>query len=130
MLSQITNGFNPFQMLNTFPWTKHVILINTSRGEIVKTEDLVEALREGRIFGVALDVFEDEKELIFKDMRERGGYGATPLLKELSEMSNVILSSHIAFYTDESIKQISQKTLSNYEGFIGKQQLDAGAFVV
>ena len=45
---------------------KHVIIINTSRGEIVQTDDLVQALNEGKVFGAALDVFEGEKAFIFK----------------------------------------------------------------
>ena len=45
---------------------KHVIIINTSRGEIVQTHDLVQALNEGKVFGAALDVFEGEKAFIFK----------------------------------------------------------------
>ena len=44
-------------------------------------------------------------------------------------MNNVIISSHVAFYTDESIKQITEKTLSNFQGFEGKEELDEKAFV-
>ena len=52
-----------------------------------------------------------------------------PELEELSKMNNVIISSHVAFYTDESIKQITDKTVSNFEGFLGKEELDEKAFV-
>lgn len=52
-----------------------------------------------------------------------------PELKEMSQMHNVILSSHVAFYTDESIRQITEKTLSNFEGFIGKVKVDDAAYV-
>ena len=45
-------------------------------------------------------------------------------------MHNVIMSSHIAFYTDESVKQITEKTLKNFEGFLGNDILDEKAFVV
>ena len=44
-------------------------------------------------------------------------------------MHNVIISSHVAFYTDESIRQITQKTLDNFEGFTGVVELDEKAFV-
>ena len=43
-----------------------VIIVNTSRGEIVATHDLVVAIRSGKVRGAALDVFEGEKEFIFK----------------------------------------------------------------
>ncbi len=107
---------------------KHVILINTSRGEIVNTPDLVDALKSGRIFGCALDVFEGEKAFIFKDCSEKG-LDQLPEIKELSQMHNVIISSHVAFYTDESIRQITEKTLSNFEGFSGKEEMDEKAYV-
>ena len=57
------------------------------------------------------------------------GFEAFPELQELTEMKNVIISSHVAFYTDESIRQITEKTLSNFEGFEGKSELDEKAFV-
>ena len=52
-----------------------------------------------------------------------------PDLQELANMHNVIMSSHVAFYTDESIRQIAQKTLNNFEGFLGQSELDEKCFV-
>ncbi len=94
----------------------------------MNTPDLVNGLKTGKIFGVALDVFEGEKAFMFKDMTKTG-YEHYPELQELTSHNNVIISSHVAFYTDESIKQITEKTLSNYEGFVGKIELDEKAFV-
>ena len=102
--------------------------VNTSRGEIVNTPDLVERLKSGKIFGVCLDVFEGEKAFMFKDMT-KVGYEHYPELQELTSFNNVIISSHIAFYTDEAIRQITEKTLNNFEGFIGVGELDEQAFV-
>ena len=45
-------------------------------------------------------------------------------------MDNVILSSHIAFYTDQAVTQITDKTLQNFLGFVGRGPLDEKAFVV
>ena len=45
-------------------------------------------------------------------------------------MDNVILSSHIAFYTDQAVHQITEKTLQNFLGFVGRAPLDEKAFVV
>jgi len=84
---------------------KHAILINTSRGEVVNTKDLVEALKSGTLFGAALDVFEGEKLFMFEDCSEKG-FQELPELQELTGMPNVIISSHVAFYTDESIRQV------------------------
>lgn len=102
--------------------------MNTSRGEIVNTPDLVDGLKSGKIFGVCLDVFEGEKAFMFKDMT-KVGYEHYPELQELTSFNNVIISSHIAFYTDEAIRQITEKTLNNFEGFIGVGELDEQAFV-
>ena len=108
---------------------QNVILVNTSRGEVVDTGALVDGLRSGKVFGVALDVFEGEKAFMFKDMSEKG-FANHPELEELANMHNVIMSSHIAFYTDESVRQITEKTFENFDGFIQKGILDEQALVV
>ena len=107
----------------------NVIIVNTSRGEVVKTHDLVQGLKCGKIFGIALDVFEGEKQFMFKDMSEKG-FEHHPDLEELVSMDNVIISSHIAFYTDESVRQISEKTFQNFDDFIKNENIDESAFVV
>ena len=79
------------------------VLINTARGKIVDENALVEALREKRIAGAGLDVF--EKEPLPMD---------SPLLK----MDNVVLTPHIAFLSEESIDECTQITVENVEAFI------------
>ena len=106
-----------------------VILINTSRGEIVEIPALIRALESGKLWGCALDVFEGEKKYIFHDQSKKG-FREHPDLGRLAEMDNVILSSHIAFYTDQAVEQITAKTLENYLGFIGRGPIDEKAFVV
>ena len=106
-----------------------VILINTSRGEIVEIPALIRALESGKLWGCALDVFEGEKKYIFHDQSKKG-FREHPDLGRLAEMDNVILSSHIAFYTDQAVEQITAKTLENYLGFIGRGPMDEKAFVV
>ena len=105
-----------------------VIIVNTSRGEIIATHDLVVAIRNGKVGGAALDVFEGEKEFIFKN--ENPGFRNFPDLEELTAQGNDILSGHVAFYTDESVREIASKTIENLEGFLGKRKLDDQAFVV
>ena len=58
------------------------------------------------------------------------GFDKFPDLEELTGRGNVILSGHVAFYTDESVRQIAEKTLENFEGFVGKGPMDEKAFVV
>jgi len=77
------------------------IIINTSRGEIVNTKDLITALKNGKIKGACLDVFENEKPNTFSE-KENAMY------LELYKMDNVILTPHIAGWTKESKKKIAQ----------------------
>jgi len=105
-----------------------VIIVNTSRGEIVQLSALIDALNSGKVFGVALDVFEGEKKFIFKDMTKKG-FKDHPELAKLVTFDNVVLSSHIAFYTDQAVEQITAKTLHNYNSFLGKEDKDKRAKV-
>ena len=121
-----------FHLINETAFDKMkdgVILINTSRGEIVEIPALIRALESGKLWGCALDVFEGEKKYIFHDQSKKG-FREHPDLGRLAEMENVILSSHIAFYTDQAVEQITAKTLENYLGFIGRNSIDDKAFVV
>jgi D-3-phosphoglycerate dehydrogenase len=77
---------------------KKPLLINTSRGAIVDEDALVRALGEGRISGAGLDVLEKEPP----DPK-------SPLLG----MGNVILSPHVSFYSEESIKELKHRTAEN-----------------
>jgi D-3-phosphoglycerate dehydrogenase len=72
-----------------------VILINTSRGRVIATPDLVDALEAGQVGGACLDVFENEKPDRFTDIEES-------LYQRLYQMDQVILSPHIAGWTRES----------------------------
>ncbi len=95
---------------------KHFFLINTSRGEVVKTEDLVMALEQGKIKGAALDVIEYENPA-FGDMIWQGNIPGS--LRKLMEMPQVILTPHIAGITYESSVKLArvtaQKILSFFE---------------
>jgi len=105
-----------------------VVLVNTSRGEIVHIPSLIKALEAKKLWGVALDVFEGEKKYIFHD-KSKAGFRDNPDLARLAQFEHVILSSHIAFYTDQAVEQITAKTIENYLGFLGKGPKDDKAFI-
>merc|ERR1711872_1070799 len=105
-----------------------VVLVNTSRGEIVHIPSLIKALEAKKLWGVALDVFEGEKKYIFHD-KSKAGFRDNPDLARLAQFEHVILSSHIAFYTDQAVEQITAKTIENYMGFLGKGPKDDKAFI-
>ncbi len=81
---------------------KNFYLINTARGKIVKTSDLVEKLKEGKILGAGLDVLEYEKQS-FEDLSAEDDD-----LNYLRNATNVIMTPHIAGITYESDKKLAE----------------------
>lgn len=90
---------------------KGAIVINTSRGKLVDTSALLDALKEGRLGGVALDVYEEEEGVFFEDLS-----GQVLLDDELSRLltfPNVLVTSHQAFLTHEALSEIARVTSEN-----------------
>lgn len=93
-----------------------VILINTSRGALVDTAALIDALKENKFSGVGLDVYEEEEGYFFEDRSNE--IIADDDLIRLVSYPNVIVTSHQAFFTEEAMKTIAQVTLENYRAFL------------
>jgi len=91
------------------------IVINTSRGGLVDSDALLEALSERRIGGACLDVYEEESDFFFRDMSEKVRRDKTLAL--LLSLPNVIVSSHQAFLTDQALEGIARVTLDNIRDF-------------
>ncbi|MGI4750729.1 MAG: 2-hydroxyacid dehydrogenase [Janthinobacterium lividum] len=89
---------------------KGVMLINTARGALINTTDILEALKNGNIGYLGMDVFEDEKGLFFED--HRADTVQNPLLKELMALPNVIITPHQGFLTNEALQEIAAKTIN------------------
>ena len=100
-------------------------LINTSRGSVVETEAIVEALREGILEGVALDTFEgeevwtEEELIIFRGEKDVSPEVLRKAIESfaLTQFENVILTPHNAYNTQEAIRRILMKTLQNLVEF-------------
>ena len=92
-----------------------VILVNTSRGALVDSEELIQGIRQGKFFGVGLDVYEEETEFFFEDRSEM--VKRDTLLSLLVSMPNVVLTSHQAFLTNEALHNIAQVTLENLDAY-------------
>lgn len=80
-------------------------LVNASRGPVVVTADLVAALKDHQLAAAALDTFEGENEVVMTDRREKG-LADVPLVEELHAMDSVILTPHIAFFTNLAVKNM------------------------
>ena len=86
-------------------------LINTSRGKLVDTGALIEALKQGRLGGVALDVYEEEEGVFFEDLS--GQVLLDDELTRLLSFPNVLVTSHQAFLTREALSEIARVTSEN-----------------
>ncbi len=87
---------------------KGVILINTSRGQVIKTNDLIIALENGKVSGACLDVFENEKTHTFSEQEKE-------MYQKLYDYDQVILSPHVAGWTHESKYKLSKIILEKLE---------------
>lgn len=90
---------------------KDVILVNTSRGGLVNTEDLIHGIRNHQFFGVGLDVYEEESKNVFENREEE--MLESSVTARLLSFPNVIITSHQGFLTREALAAISHTTLSN-----------------
>ena len=93
-----------------------VLLVNTSRGGLVDTEDLIAGIRSRKIGGVGLDVYEEEGENVFEN-RENEILAHSVTARLLSH-PNVIITSHQGFLTQEALEAIAQTTLKNARDYL------------
>ena len=88
-----------------------VILVNTSRGALVKTDDLIEGIRMHKFAGVGLDVYEEETKNVFEDRSDEILEHSTTA--RLLSFPNVMITSHQGFFTREALGAIAETTLQN-----------------
>ena len=92
-----------------------MMLINTSRGALVDTKTVIQALKTGRIGYLGLDVYEQEEKLFFNDLSEN--IIQDDVIMRLLSFPNVLITSHQGFFTEEALTQIAQTTLGNIDAF-------------
>lgn len=98
-----------------------VMLINTSRGALVDTEDVIEGLKQRKISYLGIDVYEQEENLFFNDLSEH--IIEDDILLRLSSFPNVLITSHQAFFTKEAMTEITTTTLNNIQEFAEHKEL-------
>ena len=94
------------------------ILINTSRGGLIDSEALLDALLSGKLGGACLDVYEEEAGLFYEDKSVTGVQDE--LLSLIVSRPNVIVTSHQAYLTKEALDEITRTTLANFRAFFAK----------
>lgn len=90
-----------------------VILINTARGSVINTEDVLDGLKRGKIGALGIDVYENEKDIFFKDHSQ--DLPDDNLLIKLNAMPNVLITGHHAFLTEEALSNIAETTIYNLD---------------
>lgn len=101
----------------TIPYMKKgVTLINTSRGGLIDTKAVIDALKSRQIGYLGIDVYEQEEKLFFRDLSANIIEDDT--IQRLMSFPNVLVTAHQAFFTADALQQISQVTLHNIKELI------------
>lgn len=105
-----------------------VTLINTSRGGLICTADVIEALKSGQVGYLGIDVYEQEDKLFFRDLS--GDIIQDDTIQRLMSFPNVLVTAHQAFFTDEALSQIAQVTLSSIKAFANADEPENEAVIL
>lgn len=92
-----------------------VMVINTSRGALVDTTAVIEALKAGSVGSLGLDVYEEEADLFFEDLSDR--VITDDVFSRLLTFPNVLITGHQAFFTQEALHEIAATTVDNITAF-------------
>ena len=87
------------------------MLINTSRGALLDTRAVIEALKSGKVGALGLDVYEEEGDLFFEDLSDK--IIPDDVFTRLLTFPNVIITGHQAFFTREALQNIAATTMAN-----------------
>jgi len=98
-----------------------VMIINTGRGKLIHTVDLIEGLKSHKIGSAGLDVYEEETDYFFEDFSS--SIVNDDVLARLLSFPNVLLTSHQAFFTEEALVNIARTTLENIKLYFEKDEL-------
>jgi D-lactate dehydrogenase len=91
------------------------LIINTGRGALIDSCALIDALKSGHVGGAALDVYEEEEGIFFRNLSDQ--ILKDDILARLMSFPNVLMTSHQAFLTSEALLKITETTLQNISDF-------------
>ncbi len=91
------------------------MLVNTSRGALVDTRAVIGALKSGRLGSLAIDVYEEEGDLFFRDLSDEVIHD--DVFARLLTFPNVLVTAHQAFFTDDALAAIAATTIANLDAF-------------
>jgi D-lactate dehydrogenase len=88
-----------------------VTLINTSRGGLINTIDIIEGLKTKKVAALCIDVYEQEENLFFRDLSST--IIDDDKIQRLMSFPNVLITAHQAFFTEEALAEIAEVTLNS-----------------
>ncbi len=94
---------------------KGLMLINTSRGKLINTADVIESLKERHLGYLGIDVYAEEEKIFFKDLSER--IIDDEMISRLNTFPNVLITAHQGFLTNEALEGIAKTTLQNISDY-------------
>jgi D-lactate dehydrogenase len=97
---------------------KGSMLINTSRGKLINTADVIESLTSRHLGYLGIDVYAEEEKIFFKDLSER--IIDDEIISRLLTFPNVLITAHQGFLTHEALQQIASTTLQNVEDHLNR----------
>ncbi len=101
---------------------KGAMLINTSRGKLVDTASVIQALKDEHLGFLGIDVYEQEEKLFFRDLSDM--VIRDDQIAQLMIFPNVLITSHQGFFTKESMEEITRTTLQNIEDYMSGKTSD------
>ncbi|WP_031530170.1 2-hydroxyacid dehydrogenase [Dyadobacter crusticola] len=107
---------------------KGVTLINTSRGGLINTADVIHALKSKHVAYLGIDVYEQEDKLFFKDLS--GSIIEDDTIQRLMSFPNVLVTAHQAFFTEEALSEIAQVTLKSIDQLSKGEELENQAVLL
>ncbi|MCH5249797.1 MAG: 2-hydroxyacid dehydrogenase [Lachnospiraceae bacterium] len=108
----LTSGTKHIININSIGMMKDgVFLVNTSRGSLIDTDALIDGLVQGKFGGVGLDVYEEEEGIFYEDKSNEIMQDEN--LARLMTFPNVLITSHMGFFTKEAMQAIAKETLEN-----------------
>ena len=107
---------------------KGVSLINTSRGGLINTADIITALKSKHVAYLGIDVYEQEEKLFFKDLS--GSIIEDDMIQRLMSFPNVLVTAHQAFFTEEALSEIAQVTLQSIDQFSKEKEPENKAVIL
>lgn len=107
---------------------KGVTIINTSRGALINTNEIIHGLKTGHIAHLGIDVYEQEQKLFFKDLSD--SIIEDDIIQRLMSFPNVLVTGHQAFFTEEALSQIATTTLKSIDRLYKGQEPEDNSVIL